>query len=828
MTDARWETDDVFRVLGPLEVESDDGPIAIPGERPRALLTALLLQPNAVVSTDRLVDALWGEDRRTRPPTPCSRWWPGCAAAWGRSGPSSCDRARRLHVLAAPDGALDAELFESPGAGARACAQMTRSRCGGRLCSTRRSRCGEARRTASSRTVRRGRPRCGWRSCGLTALEDRAALHLAAGDVRRGRRQPAVTSSPTTPCGNGRSSCSCALCTRRPVAGGARRVPVHRESCWPTSSDSIRRWSAGAGDPHPPRRASPHRRPAARLSAPGDPSCPGGRVSCSAVSVSSSCCATACRPGGSSPWSARAVSARRGWRWRPRTGWRSEGRAALWADRHDGPPRPAGRHAGRGVTAPRSREARIRWVCWSRRCAGRRRCSSSTTPSRCSTELAPVVERLVAAAPGLLVLATSRERLASPREHVHLLAPLPLPSGPDRDNPAIRLFLERAHGLEARHLTERRPRRPSPSSAVGSTGCRSRSSSGRRGRRCSASGSSATQIAAGDRPARRRAAYGGGAASHPARGRRRVVRPARDGRGRLFARLAVFPGPFDLDAGAGRSAPTTGCGRRDRRRRRWPGSSSSRWCRRADGRFRLLETLRTYAAERLADAGPAAACARRTPGTSPTGFARCAGSSAPRDRARGGRARSPDERRPAPGLGARRAPRPRPRRRARRRRSTTSPTRGSGWTCSSGVCVVAGWDIDHPPLSRALATAAAAAWAGGRPRVRRNDSRCAASAAADGDGRPGERPDRWSRPATSRCSPAGMTRPSSGSSGRSGCTPPRASRIQSLMSEICGLPGHDVRRPGARGPNAAGGPARARPRRMGNPSAIVVGVLRDR
>ena len=31
-----------FKVLGPLEVEGDDGPVPIVGQRPRALLTALL------------------------------------------------------------------------------------------------------------------------------------------------------------------------------------------------------------------------------------------------------------------------------------------------------------------------------------------------------------------------------------------------------------------------------------------------------------------------------------------------------------------------------------------------------------------------------------------------------------------------------------------------------------------------------------------------------------------------------------------------------------------------------------------------------------------
>src|SRR3954453_11826487 len=50
-----------FRVLGPLEAEHRSERIPIPGLRSRALLTALLLQPNAAVPATRLVDALWGD-----------------------------------------------------------------------------------------------------------------------------------------------------------------------------------------------------------------------------------------------------------------------------------------------------------------------------------------------------------------------------------------------------------------------------------------------------------------------------------------------------------------------------------------------------------------------------------------------------------------------------------------------------------------------------------------------------------------------------------------------------------------------------------------------
>jgi DNA-binding SARP family transcriptional activator len=51
-----------FKLLGPLEVLSDDGePLPLGGQKTRAVLAALLLQANHVVSTDFLVDALWGE-----------------------------------------------------------------------------------------------------------------------------------------------------------------------------------------------------------------------------------------------------------------------------------------------------------------------------------------------------------------------------------------------------------------------------------------------------------------------------------------------------------------------------------------------------------------------------------------------------------------------------------------------------------------------------------------------------------------------------------------------------------------------------------------------
>jgi DNA-binding SARP family transcriptional activator len=50
-----------FRILGSLEVVEEGRPLALGGARQRALLALLLTRANEIVSTDRLIDELWGE-----------------------------------------------------------------------------------------------------------------------------------------------------------------------------------------------------------------------------------------------------------------------------------------------------------------------------------------------------------------------------------------------------------------------------------------------------------------------------------------------------------------------------------------------------------------------------------------------------------------------------------------------------------------------------------------------------------------------------------------------------------------------------------------------
>ena len=98
-----------YGVLGPLQVSDDGRPIDIAGSKQRALLAMLLLHANRVVSTDRLIDALWGET----PPRPRPRR----SRSTCRSC-ASCSAAERVetrapgYLLQVADGELDLERFQ--------------------------------------------------------------------------------------------------------------------------------------------------------------------------------------------------------------------------------------------------------------------------------------------------------------------------------------------------------------------------------------------------------------------------------------------------------------------------------------------------------------------------------------------------------------------------------------------------------------------------------------------------------------------------------------------------------------------------------------------
>ncbi len=58
-----------FGILGPLEAVDEDRPIVIGGRKLQVLITLLILNANRVVTTDRLLDELWGDDADGREKT---------------------------------------------------------------------------------------------------------------------------------------------------------------------------------------------------------------------------------------------------------------------------------------------------------------------------------------------------------------------------------------------------------------------------------------------------------------------------------------------------------------------------------------------------------------------------------------------------------------------------------------------------------------------------------------------------------------------------------------------------------------------------------------
>ena len=101
-----------FRVLGPLEVETDDGRITLSGRRPRALLTALLLEPNSVVPGHRLMEALWGEEL---PDAPANALQQVVARLRTRLGPAAAAVVTRPpgYLLVTDMACIDAQRFEA-------------------------------------------------------------------------------------------------------------------------------------------------------------------------------------------------------------------------------------------------------------------------------------------------------------------------------------------------------------------------------------------------------------------------------------------------------------------------------------------------------------------------------------------------------------------------------------------------------------------------------------------------------------------------------------------------------------------------------------------
>jgi DNA-binding SARP family transcriptional activator len=100
-----------FGILGPLEVRDGDRALPLAGARQRALLALLLLHANEVVSSDRILDALWTGEPPGSGATAVQVLVSRLRASLGAGGEHLLTKAPG-YVLRVEDGQLDLQRFE--------------------------------------------------------------------------------------------------------------------------------------------------------------------------------------------------------------------------------------------------------------------------------------------------------------------------------------------------------------------------------------------------------------------------------------------------------------------------------------------------------------------------------------------------------------------------------------------------------------------------------------------------------------------------------------------------------------------------------------------
>jgi YVTN family beta-propeller protein len=105
-----------FRMLGPLEVVDAERPVALGGPKQRALLAILLLGRGEVITGDRLIDQLWGEE----PPATAAKTLQGYVSHLRKAlGDEVLLTRGGGYLLAAAPEQVDAERFKAIAADAR-------------------------------------------------------------------------------------------------------------------------------------------------------------------------------------------------------------------------------------------------------------------------------------------------------------------------------------------------------------------------------------------------------------------------------------------------------------------------------------------------------------------------------------------------------------------------------------------------------------------------------------------------------------------------------------------------------------------------------------
>src|SRR5690242_4817870 len=101
-----------FRVLGPLEIVGDNGPVFIRRGRRLKLLGLLLLEANEVVSRDRLTDEIWGSAPPATARSALHVLVSELRKAFGADGAETLLTHSAGYVLKVEPEDLDATLFE--------------------------------------------------------------------------------------------------------------------------------------------------------------------------------------------------------------------------------------------------------------------------------------------------------------------------------------------------------------------------------------------------------------------------------------------------------------------------------------------------------------------------------------------------------------------------------------------------------------------------------------------------------------------------------------------------------------------------------------------